>query len=113
MATLTVQDIVVAGLEATYAAASAGGDDFANTDEKTMFHVKNGDADALEVTISATRACNHGTTHDIVASIPASNDRMFGPFDKERFNDATGKIGVAYDDETSVTVAAIRLPVSP
>jgi len=112
VATLVVQDIVIAGLETTFAAASSGGDEFAN-DERTVFHVKNDDADALEVTISATVNCNHGFTHDVVSSLPAGVDRMFGPFDRERFNDSAGMIQVTYDDETSVTVAAVGLPRAP
>ena len=113
MATLTVQDIVLAGLETAFAAASSTGDEFANTDERVVFHVKNDDADALVVTVASSGDCNQGFTHDVVASIPTGLERVFGPFDKERFNDSTGMIQVTYDDETSVTVAAIRLPRAP
>ena len=114
MAVLTVQDVSLVGLDPAYVAADAGlTDSFENRDERAMFEVVNGGGGACEVTIAATHACNHGFTHDIIESIPAGQNRVFGPFDKERFNSATGTIGVSYDQVTTVTVAALRLPKAP
>lgn len=114
MATLTVQDLDVGGLDPTLVAADAGlSDQFENRDERVMFEVSNGGGSTCNVTISAQRACNHGFTHDISEAVLAGEDRRFGPFDKERFNDTNGNIVVSYDQVASVTVAATRLPKSP
>ena len=111
---VAVQDVSLVGLDPAYVAADAGlAQTFENRDERVMFEVVNGGGGAVLVTISATRACNHGFTHDISESVPAGQNRVFGPFDKERFNTSAGIVDVAYDQVTTVTVAALRLPKAP
>jgi hypothetical protein len=107
MATLSVQTSDLDGLEATYAAAAAGGDVFAN-DGHTIFHVKNGGSD-VTVTIDSKRACNQGADHDSVTVVTGGEERFIGPFAKERFDNANGQCEVAYTGVTSVTVAAIKV----
>lgn len=108
MAVLTVQEVVNTGLNPSYAGAAAGGDEFANNGD-VLFHVKNGDASAHTVTINSQVNCNQGFDHDGGGSIPAGEERMYGPFPKSRFN-PDGNVQVTYDAVTSVTVAAIKLP---
>lgn len=111
MAKLTVQQIARAGLEPTFAAAAAGGDTFDN-DGRTFFWVKNGDADELTVTIDSIVDCDQGFDHDPDVAIPAGEERLIGPFPTGRFNDSSGEVSATYDDETSVTVAAVKLPLT-
>ncbi len=114
MATLTVQDmLLVATADQTAVAAAAGGDAFENTDERVFFRAINGSGGAITITIDAPTPCNHGFTHDVAGAVAAGETWDFGPFDKERFNDANGLIQVTYSTEVSLTVAAIRLPVAP
>lgn len=116
MAELTVQQIDLEGLEASFVAADEEGDSFFN-DGRVFLHVKNGALASVTVTIDSVVLCDQGHDHDIQVEIPAFNDgegtedsgeRLIGPFPK-RFNDENNMVNVAYSDESDVTVAAIRL----
>jgi uncharacterized Zn-binding protein involved in type VI secretion len=110
MATLTPLTTGLTGsANPSYVAAGAGGDEFANTDEKTILHVKNGGGGACAVTITGQQASNHGYTNNEGGSVPAGEEKFFGPFSKDRFNDVDGDVQITYDQVTSVTVAVIRL----
>lgn len=107
MATLTVQVMKLTGLEATYAAAAAGGDVFAN-DGMTFFHVKNGSGADITVTFDSLVNSNYGTDVNPAVVVTAGEERMIGLFPKDRFNNASGQVAVSYSGVTSLTVAAIR-----
>ncbi len=117
MAQLTVQAIAQAGLAPAYAAASATGDGFQNTnDETTFLHVKNTNAAACVVTINPTvtsiKAPGAGvlTIAPISVSVPATTgDRMIGPFPQYAFTDPSGNVNATYSVSASVTVAAVRV----
>jgi hypothetical protein len=122
MADLTKQDIVSTGLNPTFSNAGGGGsgagtDEILDNDGKTFLYVKNGNAGSIDVTITSEvtskTIVGYGATtfSDLVVSVPASEERVIGPFPKTRFNDANGEVTVSYDEISSVTVAAIRLPV--
>lgn len=107
MADLNIQPVTMAGLAPAFSAASAGGDKFSN-DGRTMLYIKNGGGASIIVTIDSRVRCNQGFDHDIQVTVAAGSEKMIGPFEKARFNDADGKVAVAYSDVASVTVAAIR-----
>lgn len=108
MATLTAQSASISGAAPTFAAASAGGDEFANSG-KEVLHVKNGSGSSINVTITSQRTCDQGGTHNVVVAVPAGEERRIGPFSVERFNDAdSGRVEVAYSDVTSVTVGVFK-----
>ena len=107
MATLTVQVSDLDGLEYTTVAAAAGGDVFDN-DGMTIFIVED-TGDGVTVTIDSIRACNQGFDHDGGGVQTSATTAIYGPFDKGRFNDASGQIAVTYDSETSVAVAAVSV----
>jgi hypothetical protein len=109
MATLTVQDIVLAGLEATYDACTGGGDEFVNTGRE-FIHFINGDAADKTITIDSQNACNQGSDHDVPVVCTANEERLIGPFPGGRFNDANNKVQITYSAVTSCTIAIIRLP---
>lgn len=109
MATLSVQEIVLTGLEPSYDAGAAGGDEFVNGGN-TFIHVKNGHTSAQTVTVDSQAKCSQGFDHDAAVSVPASGERMIGPFAKDRFNDADGKVQISYSGVTSLTIAVIRIP---
>lgn len=108
MAVLSVQSITQAGIAPTFSAAGAAGDSFSNN-EKTYFHVKNGGASSITVTVDSFTKCNHGFDHDITITVPASGERIIGPFPSARFNDDSSKVNVTYSAVTSVTVAAFKM----
>lgn len=107
MATLTVQTITTAGLEPTYVAAAAGGDQAAN-DGRVLLAVKTG-ATAITVTIDSPVACSQSAYHDAVVSVGANKTMYFGPFPPARWN-SDGYVVITYSAVTSVTVAALKLP---
>ncbi len=109
MADLTVQQISHSGLNPSFGAAAGGGDQFTNSG-KTYLHVKNGGGSAITVTVNSQSNCSFGFDHDVQVSVPASGERIIGPFAKSRFDDANGKVQVTYSGVTSVTVAAIEMP---
>lgn len=109
MADLTVQKVVLTGLNPSYEAAAAGGDAFVNSG-RTFIHVKNGGAGSIDVTVDSQTPCSQGYDHDAVVAVPAGEERMIGPFTKERFNDNDEKVQIAYSGVTSVTIAAIEVP---
>jgi len=110
MAVLTVQDLVITGLTPTFGAAAAGGDQFAN-DGKTFFYVKNGGGGTVNVTVNSQVAnppAGTAVANQAVA-VAAGVDKLIGPFTQSAWNNANGEVVVAYDQVTSVTVAAIKL----
>lgn len=113
MSLLTTQEMTVAGLEATYAAATAGGDTVV-ADGKTFLHVKNGGGAPITVTIpkaaNSTSKAGYGdiALADISVVVTNAEERMI-PIPPA--SHAPGGIAsIAYTAVTSVTVAAIRLP---
>lgn len=106
MATLTVQKPSVAGAALTYVSAAGGGDEFLNTGREFL-HVVNAGGGNITVTFNSQTLCNYGFDHDMAVTVNAGTDRMIGPFDTVRFNDANTRIQVTYSGVTSLTVAAI------
>lgn len=118
MATLTRQNLVEAGLTATYVAASGGGDQVDNSDGRTFLHIKNGSGGSITVTvaeqITGTTVEDPGlgtlTKSSIVKAIAASGEAFLGPFKKQAFNDVNSRIQITYSGVTSLTIAAIKFP---
>lgn len=114
MADLTIQSFDVDGLNATYAAASAGGDTALNKGQ-TVLHVKNGDAVSHTVTVTAqvttldVTGYGEATFTNVAVAIPAGAERFIGPFPQKTFNNASGQVAITYDAVTSVTIAALKM----
>lgn len=109
MALIAVQDIVLTGLDPTYSAANAGGDQVPNSDNKIFLHLKNADAASRTVTIISYASPTPGrAASNQVVVIPASGERMVGGFVTNPFNNPQNQIDVTYDDATNVTIAALR-----
>ena len=85
-------------------AAAAAGQTFVNTG-RTLLQVKNASASAITVTIPSKEKCNMGFTHDVTVSIPATEERIIGPFNTTRFGTS---IALAYSAIASVTVGAFE-----
>lgn len=115
--TLSVYAVVLTGLKMDRAVEyvepsnPADGDVFANSG-RTFIHVIAG-ASTIEVTVDSVAKCNQdpGYDHDAVVSlILTGQERMIGPFPKDRFNDAEGNVNVKCDPHTGVEIAAIEVP---
>lgn len=117
MAALTIQSIGEAGLEATYAAASGGGDTIADDGtQRTFLHVRNGGVSDVTVTITAQNTSRSVpgmgtmTKSNIAVVVTAGEERFIGPFAPDAYKNASGNVEVSYSGVTSVTVAALKLP---
>ena len=110
MPTLTPQVIVLEGITPALVAADVGGDEFVNSG-KDFIHIKNVNASPMDVTVNSQAVCNQGVDHDAVVTVPATTGEKFiGPFPKDRFNDASGKVQITYSAITDVTIGIVRLP---
>lgn len=108
MATLSKQMISRAGLTPSYAAASGGGDAFANSGAEFL-HIRNGGGSSVTLTI-ATQLNVHGlAVADHTVTVPAGEERLVGPFPVGTFNDDEGMVQLGYSGVTSVTVAVLRM----
>ena len=105
MAVLTVQEIARTGLDPTYAAATAGGDEAPN-DEISFLHVKNGSAGSLDVTIQTPGTVDGLAITDRTVAVPATSERMIGPFPASVYG---ATLTISYTGVTSLTIAAIRM----
>lgn len=85
---------------------AANDHDFVN-DGNTVFIAKNGGGVAISVTIKAV-ACSHGRTSDIVQSVAAGTDHIFGPYPQAEWNQTNGKVNVDIDTDASLELIALR-----
>ena len=115
MATFTVESSDEDGLAATYNSAASGGDQFAN-DGRIVLHIKNTNASARTVTVTAQntsipkRGFGNLTKSNAAVSVPGTTgERFLGPFPMDAFNDASGNCQITYTAETGVTVAVIKI----
>ena len=106
MATLTVlQSGGLSTAQKTLAAASGGGDKFAN-DGKTLLEVAVGST-ATTITVTSV-PCSHGRTKDAVFGPITSQTHLLGPFDPALFNDSNGFVNITYSQVVGVTLGAVR-----
>lgn len=114
MADLSIQEFDQDGLNASYVAASAGGDTATNRGALVL-HVKNGDASSHTVTVTAQKTTvsvsGYGPADldNVAVTIPAGEERFIGPLPVKTYNNANQKVEISYDAVTSVTIAAIKM----
>jgi hypothetical protein len=108
--TLAVQAISRLGVEPAFAAAETDGNAWNNTGREFL-HVKNG-ATACVVTVLTPRTVDGQAVTARTVTVPATEERVIGPFPPETFNQrgaAGDVVHVNYDDVTNVTVGVFRL----
>lgn len=107
MATLTVQSYNRSGITPTYGAAASGGDEFVNTGVE-FIHIKNGDASPKVLTIVTQNVSDGLAVADRTITVPATSEKMLGPFPISVYNDSAAKVQLTYDAVSSVTIAVIK-----
>lgn len=112
MALITPQVIVAAGIVRSFEACASGGDEFVNSGRHFIAVINAHASDPRTITIDSQQACNQGSDHDIAVVITAAQDeKVFGPFPKDRFNDSDGKVQITYSDSAAdLTIAVFELP---
>lgn len=114
MADITTVLVDEDGKDPALVAANGGGDAFLNNGHALLM-IKNDDASAKTVTVTAQVTTDTDarlgklTKANRQISVPAGEIRLMGPFPPAAFNDAAGKIQVTYSAVTSVTVAVLRV----
>lgn len=110
---ITPQRVVLDGIVPTYEAALEDGNEFVNSG-RHFIHAKNAhETEDRTIAINSQTPCNQGVDHDVSVVITAAEDeKMIGPFPKDRFNDAAGKVQITYTPSTGVdiTIAVIEVP---
>jgi len=107
MATLTVQTISRSGLEPSYSSCAGGGDEFANSGDE-FIHIKNGHSSTQTVTIETPATVDGLAVADREVAIPATSERLIGPFPSNTYNDSGGLVQLTYDSVTSLTIAILE-----
>lgn len=109
MATLTVQQLVEAGITPSFANAAAGGDTFPWA-LSAFVHVKNGDTVSHTVTVTSHAKPSFGEQKkDLSVSVGAGAEKLIGPLHGPAYRNTDGDIELSYDAVTSVTVAALKV----
>ena len=111
MATLTVKQAILTGVDPAYEAATGGGDAFL-VGKGMYLHVKNTDTSSHTVTVNSVKNCDQGADHDSVTTVPATTgERIIGPFeDVDRWGDPITKLAaITYDGVTGMSIAAIKI----
>jgi hypothetical protein len=82
-----------------------------------FLHVKNGDGSPHTATITTPNTVDGLAVSDLAVTIPAGEERIIGPFpyiydtvDTDPDPDIDPAVFVDLDADTSVTLAAIKLP---
>lgn len=114
MATYSVQQVIPAGVAATYGAV-ASTDKFPEDGKQlTFLHVKNGSGGSINVTISkqvstkTVPGVGSLAVADIVVAVAAGAEKFIGPF-PAAYVDSSGFVNVAYSAITTVTAAAVEM----
>jgi hypothetical protein len=105
----SVQSIVRAGLEPTYAAGDAVNHHEFTNDGETFIIVINAGGGSINVTIDAIKLVDGEAVSDRVVAVPAGETRFIGPFPTDIYNQPTGEVHFDLSGATSVTVAAVQL----
>lgn len=107
----SVEDVVRAGLAATYTGSLSTSDTYTfPNDGKTILHVKKTGAGECTVTIVTQSTVDGQAVADRTVSVPATTgDRFIGPFPREQYNDANGLCTVSFSEITGLSYARLRI----
>lgn len=111
MATLTVNNVTVAGFRDDNAlvAAAGGGDAFAPGVD-TFVRVNNGGGAPITVTFATPGTIGGLAIADAGGSVTNAQSRLFGPFPAELYQDpTTGLVIVTYSAVTTVTIGVFKI----
>ena len=112
MAAISVSSVSPAGTQATYVAASGGGDTV-RCGERTFISVVNGGGGSITVTVDDTKtrepAGSAAFDPNLEVVIAPGTSKFIGPLPTGRFADATGNAAITYSGVSSVTVAALTV----
>lgn len=99
-------------LPAPAAVDAVNGNSFTNPTGRAILEVTNGAGSPMNVTITtfnsySTGAGAHAVTDEVTA-VTNGTTKVFGPFDKTLYNDATGNVLVDWSSGTTITARVIE-----
>lgn len=107
---LTVQTISRSGLAPSYSNGDATNDHQFLNDGKTFVHVKNGGGSSITVTIQTPGSVDGLAVADRDVTVANGAEKMIGPFPTATYNQSGGLVYLDLSADTSVTLAAFKLP---
>lgn len=105
---LTVQNVVRAGLNASYSAANVDGHTVVNDGVRTFVHAKNGSGGAITLTFVTPGTADGLALADRTVVIPAGEERAVGAFPLAYYSNP---LTVTFSGVTSLTIGAFKLSV--
>lgn len=113
MATLSVQEVVPAGITPTFNAVAAGGDEFLNTGNIFVEVVNSHASNTYTITFATgKKVAGNVDIEDVAVSLGTQARKMVGPFPVNVFNDSDGKVQVTYTGTapaTDLTMALVKM----
>jgi hypothetical protein len=102
LAQLTVQSDGAINWES----ADVAGDTFDNKYERKVL-IKNDDASAKDITLTAQKPCQLGVLHDHEVTVGAGETLLMADLPIKFYNDENGMAELNYSDVTSLSVAVL------
>lgn len=114
---LTVAEIIRDGLlVASVAGDAANGHSFNNSGENIFLHVLKGATGSVVITILSPIVIDGENVPDKVVTVVTDTEQFIGPFPKALYeqedvdSEVVRSVLVDIDDDTNVTIQAVRLP---
>ncbi len=104
-------------LTASAAVDATNGNKFANPTGRAIIEITNGAAASINVTFTTVATYNVVGTNSTVTynvadpliAVTNATSKVFGPFDKSLYNDASGNVIVNFSSGTSITARVIEV----
>lgn len=103
MATLSVQTIVRSGITPSFAAVAAGGDEFPNDGNTYVEIINSSGSNSYTVTFTTPASVQGVALENPTATVGTSARKKIGPFPTRLFNNANGRVAVAYTGSAPAT----------
>jgi hypothetical protein len=109
--TLTPLVAVPGGVDGSSPQAMATADNYiCRNDGRVVLHFVKAGANDADITIVTPKTYGGHDLDDLVFTVDASGGDVYaGPFNPELYNDASGDLDISTDEETGITVEAIKV----
>lgn len=109
MTDFSVQSFNGDGTELSFTSVDGGtfANSFANNG-RVMLYVKNNDSNSTTVKFKFTGTVDGQSVTNKSFTLSANTDGIYGPFERQYYNNSNGDVEVEFTNTTSVTAAAIQ-----
>lgn len=107
---VAVQKATTAGIKpAAKTGLNAADTHLIKNDGRTTLNVKNGGAEATKVTIVTPNTSGGNAVADKEVEIAAGEEKIIGPFPKDVYDNAKGKLEVKFSKVVTVTLSPVSV----